>query len=136
MIDGGISMKTITSRFCFVLMAMPFLAQCQSPGKTSASAPEIGKEYHPPGTKGGPMVFVPAGKFWMGCNDKVDNECFDDEKPYHQVYLDAFYIDKFEVTQGDYNQCFLAGKCRDNKKFDGFTVARQPVVGVTWDQAK
>ena len=82
------------------------------------------------------MVLVPAGDFWMGCNDRVDTECEDDEKPYHQVYLDAFYMDKDEVTQGEYSRCVQAGKCRDNKKYDGFTGDRQPVVGVDWNDAK
>jgi len=86
------------------------------------------------------MVFVAAGEFWMGCNDRVDQECQEDEKPFHKVYLDAYYIDKFEVTQGEYSECVRAGKrksgCQDNSKYDGFTGERQPVVGVTWDQAK
>ena len=100
------------------------------------TTPVAGQEFRPGGKKGGPMVAVPAGEFWMGCNDRVDDECKNDEKPYHQVYLDAFYIDKFEVTQGDYDQCVSAGKCRDNKKYDGFTGDRQPVVGVDWNDAK
>ena len=36
----------------------------------------------------------------MGCNEAVDDECFDHESPYHSVYLDAFYIDITEVTAG------------------------------------
>ena len=94
------------------------------------------QESQRPGAKGGPMVAVPAGEFWMGCNDRVDQECGDDENPYHKVYMDAFYIDKYEVTQGDYDQCVQAGKCRDNKKYEGFTGTRQPVVGVDWNDAK
>jgi eukaryotic-like serine/threonine-protein kinase len=132
-------------RFGFLLLAslslaLAFLVQCQHRVTTPTSAPEVGKEYHSPGTKGGPMVFVPAGEFWMGCNEQVDNECMHDEKPYHKVYLDAFSIDKFEVTQGEYSECVKAGKrkggCQDNTKYDGFTGDSQPVVGVTWDQAK
>ncbi|HSA86173.1 MAG TPA: SUMF1/EgtB/PvdO family nonheme iron enzyme, partial [Nitrospira sp.] len=54
-----------------------------------AAAPEIiGKD-------GAPMVLVPAGEFVMG-SDKGD----EDEAPPHRVYLNAFYIDKFEVTNG------------------------------------
>ncbi|OGP59482.1 MAG: hypothetical protein A2V67_10775 [Deltaproteobacteria bacterium RBG_13_61_14] len=61
---------------------------------------------------------------------------FINEEPAHRVSLDAFYIDKFEVTQGEYKECVRAGSCKDNKKYDGFTGDRQPVVGVTWNQAK
>jgi TonB family protein len=43
------------------------------------------------------MVFIPAGEFLMGSNSG-----FTDEKPAHPVYLDAFYIDKFEVTNAQY----------------------------------
>jgi len=39
------------------------------------------------------MVFVPAGAFTMG-HDEGDP----DEKPAHEVWLDGFYIDKYEVT--------------------------------------
>ncbi|HKP01406.1 MAG TPA: SUMF1/EgtB/PvdO family nonheme iron enzyme, partial [Nitrospiraceae bacterium] len=49
------------------------------------------------GEDGAPMVLVPAGEFIMGSNDGSD-----DEKPAHQVYLDAYYLDKYEVTVGQY----------------------------------
>ncbi|NOU12208.1 MAG: formylglycine-generating enzyme family protein [Nitrospira sp.] len=55
----------------------------------STAAPElIGKD-------GAPMVLVSAGEFVMG-SEKGD----EDEAPTHRVYLNAFYIDKFEVTNG------------------------------------
>lgn len=47
------------------------------------------------GKDGAPMVLVPAGEFVMG-SDKGD----EDEAPVHRVYLNAFYIDKFEATNG------------------------------------
>ena len=47
------------------------------------------------GKDGTPMVLVPAGDFTMG-SDQGD----EDESPIHRVYLNAFYIDKFEVTNG------------------------------------
>lgn len=43
------------------------------------------------------MILIPAGEFFMGSNNgNVD------EKPEHPVYLDAFYIDKYEVTNREY----------------------------------
>ncbi|TEU18356.1 MAG: TIR domain-containing protein [Anaerolineales bacterium] len=45
----------------------------------------------PPALPG--MVYVPAGEFIMG-SDEGDST----EQPVHTVYLDAFYIDKTEVT--------------------------------------
>ena len=43
------------------------------------------------------MVLIPAGEFQMGSNDGDD-----DEKPVHTVYVDAFHIDKYEVTNAQY----------------------------------
>ncbi|HID61183.1 MAG TPA: hypothetical protein EYP49_00325 [Anaerolineae bacterium] len=42
---------------------------------------------------GAEMVFVPAGEFVMG-----SEELGDDERPVHRVYLDGFWIDRYEVT--------------------------------------
>src|SRR5437660_11739076 len=53
---------------------------------------------------GATMVLVPAGEFWMGL---PEGEGLDDEQPRHKVYLDAFYIDRFEVTTERYAK-FLA----------------------------
>lgn len=56
------------------------------------------------------MVLIPAGEFVMGSNYKVANwgpvfytdDMFYDEKPVHTVHVDAFYIDKYEVTNAEY----------------------------------
>ena len=45
------------------------------------------------------MVLIPAGNFQMGSND---SDARDDEKPVHTVYLDAFYMDKYEVTNAQF----------------------------------
>jgi len=52
------------------------------------------------------MVYVPAGKFWRGSEDGSG-----DEKPMTEIYLDAFYIDTFEVTVSQYKECVDAGDC-------------------------
>ena len=51
------------------------------------------------GKDGAEMVLIPAGDFQMGSND---NEADDNEKPVHTVYVDAFYIDKYEVTNAQF----------------------------------
>ena len=43
------------------------------------------------------MVLIPAGEFQIGSNDGDD-----DEKPVHTIYVDAFYMDKYEVTNAQY----------------------------------
>ena len=57
------------------------------------------------------MVEIPAGSYWIGCDDKVDTGCFDDEKPGHLVELRRFAIMRYEVTVGDYQGCEDAGVC-------------------------
>jgi len=78
----------------------------------------------------GEMVLVPEGEFIMGSKNGTE-----DEKPVHRVYLDEFYIDKYEVTNEQYTQCVEAGLCSPNGKYEGFTGPMQPVVGVGWNQA-
>ena len=50
------------------------------------------------------MVLIPAGEFRMGNNSGASNE-----KPVHSVYVDAFYMDKYEVTNAEY-AAFLNAK--------------------------
>jgi formylglycine-generating enzyme required for sulfatase activity len=75
------------------------------------------------------MVGVPAGEFTMGSNKGRA-----DEGPPHSVYLDAFYIDKFEVTNAQYRMCVNAGICVRPAKpeyYDNLDLEQHPVVNVT-----
>ena len=49
------------------------------------------------GNDGAEMVLIPAGDFQMGSNDGQSNE-----KPVHTVYVDAFYMDVYEVTNAQF----------------------------------
>ncbi len=61
--------------------------------------------------RGGAMIAIPAGVAHVGCNEKVDQECEDDEKPGGPVEIAAFEIDLTEVTVSQYGECVAAGAC-------------------------
>jgi formylglycine-generating enzyme required for sulfatase activity len=84
------------------------------------------------------MVFIPAGEFLMGSNND------EDEKPIHPVDLDAFWIDRTEVTNGNYAECVRAGVCpapssiRSEKRefyYGNPNFVNYPVVSVSWEAA-
>ena len=92
------------------------------------------------------MVLIPAGDFQMGSND---SEAYDNEKPVHTVYVDAFYIDTYEVTNAqfktfvDANPPWQKGNIPDKYHDGGYLklwngnnyprgMGSDPVVGVSW----
>ena len=86
-----------------------------------------------------PMVLVPAGSFQMGSEEGEE-----DERPVHKVFLDDYYIDKYEVTNANYAQCVDAGACEpprivesNEQKFyyGNSKFADYPVIWVTWEKA-
>jgi formylglycine-generating enzyme required for sulfatase activity len=108
-----------------VLMALTFVAGVAGPAQ--AQQQEI------TGNDGAPMVLVPAGEFTMG-----SNEGNDDEKPVHQVSLDAYYLDKYEVTVGQYAK-FLEARGVNGPPMwpimDQPPHQKRPVVNVDWSDA-
>lgn len=85
------------------------------------------------------MIFIPAGEFTMGSNYGPS-----DEQPVHIVYLESFYIDKYEVANLAYKACVDAGICEPpqffgsllhNSYYDDPKFSNYPVVHVTWYMA-
>jgi formylglycine-generating enzyme required for sulfatase activity len=105
------------------------------------------------GKDGKDMLLVPEGWFIMGSTEaeiqaayelgkKYDAHTsaswFADEKPQHRVWVDAFYMDKYEVTLGEYKAFLRATGYKGLPE----AVARyapkdtHPVVLVSWDDAE
>jgi formylglycine-generating enzyme required for sulfatase activity len=79
-------------------------------------------------------VHIGAGDFTMGSDMGRD-----DERPQHVVYLDAFEMDRYEVTNAQYRR-FLEATDRNPPPYwssDDYPAgqADYPVVGVSWEDA-
>ncbi len=86
------------------------------------------------GKDGVPLIRIPEGEFVMGSHAGQE-----DERPAHHVYLDAFYIDKYEVTVERYVTFMNEQKPERPFKWREATKgnqSRKPVIGIDWYDAK
>ena len=103
---------------------------------------------------GAEMALIPTTEFLMGTRvsdlDEIVAELrrysleraiqrnwFEDETPQHRVFIDAYYIDKYEVTNAQYQKFMEArGYPKPAYWHDArFNHPSQPVVGVSWNDA-
>ncbi|RJP51823.1 MAG: hypothetical protein C4557_07345 [Anaerolineaceae bacterium] len=80
------------------------------------------------------MVYVPEGDFEMGSEFGLT-----DEKPRHEVFLDAYWIDQTEVTNTMYRKCVEDNACDppySTTEFDDSNYSDHPVSFVSWVDAK
>lgn len=77
------------------------------------------------------MVYIPAGEFTMGSEKGKE-----DERPVKKVLLSAYYIDKYEVTNLQYQKCVDAKVCGVPQDFLVNKSPSAPVVGVSYNDAK
>jgi len=97
------------------------------------------------------QIRIPAGEFAMGTNDPLAQHALQGngvafpEVPENLVTLDAYWIDKFEVSNGQYKKCVDAGVCKPpfvdytltyNKYYGNPEFDNYPVVFVNYFAAK
>jgi sulfatase modifying factor 1 len=78
------------------------------------------------------MVCIPEGWFAMGCDSGRD-----DEKPVHRVWVNAFELAAFQLTNAEYG-CFLTATNAPPPPFwndSNFNDPQMSVVAVSWHEA-
>jgi formylglycine-generating enzyme required for sulfatase activity len=75
------------------------------------------------------MVLVCGGTFTMGCTGEQDGDCYGNESQAHQVTLRSFYIEKYEVTQVQWEAVMVSNP----SDFEGDNL---PVENVSWDDVQ
>lgn len=86
------------------------------------------------------LVYIPAGEFLMGSDDADDPV----SQPAHKVYLDAFWIDRTEVTNAMYAKCVDSKNCLEplsqssgpNHYYGKAAYANDPVIYASWYYAQ
>jgi formylglycine-generating enzyme required for sulfatase activity len=93
-------------------------------------ATEQGKDYCPE------MVVVPAGSFMMG-SQPTEKDHLHTEEPQHNVTIaKPFAVAKFELTFDEWDTCVAYGDCAQGASDGGWGRGRQPVINVTWNDAR
>jgi formylglycine-generating enzyme required for sulfatase activity len=109
----------------------------QSPAQPAAgllgATPPLGSGSKQPAAPDG-MVFAPGGTFKMGRDDGEELE-----RPSHIVEVKAFFIDRNEVTNEEYQRFISATKRRPPAHWIGGKIPdgqmKFPVVNVSWNDA-
>ena len=115
----------VAAIFLAALAATSALPGCSAPHK-KGNEPEL---------EG--MVLVPAGEFLMG---RESPDSASDEAPEHRVWLDAYYIDRTEVTNAQFKAfCDATQRLYPNTPMwdtEYFQKPEYPVINITYDQAR
>lgn len=122
----------------FIIGLSVSLVACGGDEKLEDSVnPQISSEDLRPPIDVEEMILIPAGKVRLGTNLKTDLT-FGTEANARIVFVAAFYIDKYEVTNKQYAKFISETGHRKPKFWDDpmLTAPDQPVVGVNWEDAE
>lgn len=90
------------------------------------------------------MVLIEAGWFTRGSAGE-DTNADNNEKPQKSIYLDSFWIDKYEVSNSLFRECVSAGKCEAPSQSKSHThesyfwnplYDKYPVIFLSWYAAR
>jgi formylglycine-generating enzyme required for sulfatase activity len=125
----GMSGLLVATLLIFGVQILPGSAQLERLRKQKKEADTMTMEE-------APGAAVPAGAFWMG----VDGlQGLEDERPRHQVWLDAFSMDLYEVTVSRYARFMVATGRPAPLFWDTVSLGEdgnRPVIGVDWGDAE
>ena len=77
------------------------------------------------------MIYIPSGLFVMGSDDP------EDDNPKTHVYLYAYYIDKYPVTNFRYNIFLQETNYTEPESWNySLQTADHPIIGIDWEDAK
>lgn len=77
------------------------------------------------------MIYIPPGKFIMGTNNPW-GKWNEDEKPAHEVYLDGYWMGKYEITWDQFDQfCAETSKEIPDYADAGWGRGKRPVIFVS-----
>ncbi|BBM85321.1 SUMF1/EgtB/PvdO family nonheme iron enzyme [Candidatus Uabimicrobium amorphum] len=78
------------------------------------------------------MVYIPAGKFWRGSNAGKKQE-----QPERLIFLSAYYIDKYELSNAQFRQFVAQTKRKSTKYLSHKKLGEdeRPVVSLSWHDA-
>ena len=84
------------------------------------------------------LMLIPGGTFTMG-SPSSEEARFDNEGPQHEVTVSPFYLGRYPVTNEEYGRFLEANPSAAAPEYWSdrqFNQARQPVIGVSWEQAQ
>ena len=82
------------------------------------------------------MVVIPAGSFTMGSPQTEPGHQLTEEPQHIVTIAKSFSASKFEVTFAEWDACAAHGDCTPNVNDHGWGRDRQPVINVSWDDAR
>jgi formylglycine-generating enzyme len=111
-----IALGTVTAVSAFAVLGSSFFSRVRSVEASSGTpeasgmgtfVPTISNKIPTPAPAPGGMVWIPGGEFSMGAMDppavsEVGMHAAVDARPIHRVYVDAFWMDKTDVTNEEF----------------------------------